>query len=194
MVENCDDFIPPLKPSSIVSSEFEENLQIHRVDGYNVHDDKNLMSSAVEPRESELIGADLYSDSGEFGLSGKFVIKYSPWMNKSSHWSTRIKEVNGEQCLARCTIFRWCERYEAGLVNIKDLPRLGQEQVMNNSATISAVDELLWQNRRITTREIAVELWISKGTVHHIIHKKLVYGKVCAQWVPKNLSENQKTA
>ncbi|GBO34417.1 hypothetical protein AVEN_170669-1 [Araneus ventricosus] len=35
------------------------------------------------------------------------------------------------------------------------------------------------QNRRINTREIVVELSISKGTVHHIIHKKLGYGKVC---------------
>ncbi|GBM58901.1 hypothetical protein AVEN_173235-1 [Araneus ventricosus] len=40
-------------------------------------------------------------------------------------------------------------------------------------------------------------LWMnsySKGTAHHIIHKKLGYGKVCAQWVPKHLPENQKTA
>ncbi|GBN87428.1 hypothetical protein AVEN_28619-1 [Araneus ventricosus] len=92
----------------------------------------------------------------------------------------RMKEVFGEQCLARCTIFRWCQRYEAGRVNIKDLSRPGQVHVVTNSATTSAVDELIRQNRWITTREIAVELSISKGTVHHIIHKKLGYGKVCA--------------
>ncbi|GBM43628.1 hypothetical protein AVEN_143066-1 [Araneus ventricosus] len=96
----------------------------------------------------------------------------------------------GEQCLARCTIFRWYQRYEAGRVIIKELPRLGQAHVVSNSATISAVDELIRQNRPITTREIAFELSISKGTVHHIIHRKLGYGKVCAQWVPKHLSEN----
>ncbi|GBO43320.1 hypothetical protein AVEN_150813-1 [Araneus ventricosus] len=106
----------------------------------------------------------------------------------------RMKEVYGEQCLARCTIFRWCQRYEVGRVNIKDLPRPGQAQVVTNSGTISAVDELIRQNRRITTNEIAVELSISKGTVHRIIHKKLGYGKICAQCVPKHLSENQKTA
>ncbi|GBO02362.1 hypothetical protein AVEN_93283-1 [Araneus ventricosus] len=44
---------------------------------------------------------------------------------------------------------------------------------MINSAMISSVDELMQQNRRITTREIAVELSISKETVHHIVHKKL---------------------
>ncbi|GBO04634.1 hypothetical protein AVEN_68335-1 [Araneus ventricosus] len=106
----------------------------------------------------------------------------------------RMKKVYGEQCLARCTIFRWYQRYEAGSVNIKDLPRPGQMHVVTNSATISAVADLIRRNRRITTHEIGVELSISKGTVHHIIHKKLGYGKVCAQWVPKHLSENQKTA
>ncbi|GBM37454.1 hypothetical protein AVEN_263132-1 [Araneus ventricosus] len=96
----------------------------------------------------------------------------------------RMKEVYGEQCLARCTIFRWCQRYDAGRVNIEDLPRPGQTHVVN---TISAVDELIRQTRRITTLEIAVELSINKGTVHHIIHRKLGFGKVCAQCVPKRL-------
>ncbi|GBM25902.1 hypothetical protein AVEN_247397-1, partial [Araneus ventricosus] len=123
-------------------------------------------------------------------LSDFFAHKGS-MLHKFNH---RLKEVYGEQCLARCTIFRWCQRYEAGRVNIKDFPRPGQARVMTNSATISAVDDLIPQNRRITTREIAVELSISKGTVHHVIHKKLGYGKVCAQWVLKLLSENQKTA
>ncbi|GBM04303.1 hypothetical protein AVEN_146182-1 [Araneus ventricosus] len=66
----------------------------------------------------------------------------------------RMKEVYGEQCLARCTIFRWCQRYEAGRVNIKDLPRPGLAHVVTNSATISAVEELIRQNRWITTREL----------------------------------------
>ncbi|GBM82771.1 hypothetical protein AVEN_259908-1 [Araneus ventricosus] len=93
----------------------------------------------------------------------------------------RMKEVYEEQCLARCTIFRWCQSYEAGRVNIKDLPHPGQPHVVTNSAKISAVDDLIRQNRRITTREIAVELSISKGNVKHIIRKNLGYGKVCAQ-------------
>ncbi|GBM26235.1 hypothetical protein AVEN_22789-1 [Araneus ventricosus] len=91
-----------------------------------------------------------------------------------------MKEVYGEQCLTGCTIFRWCQRSKAGRVNIKDLPLPGQAHIVINSTTISAVDEFIKQNRRTTTREIAVELSISKETVHHLIHKKLGYGKVCA--------------
>ncbi|GBM03843.1 hypothetical protein AVEN_231313-1 [Araneus ventricosus] len=76
-----------------------------------------------------------------------------------------MKEVYGEQCLARCTMFRWCERYEEGRVNIKDLPCPRQAHVVTNSATTSIVNELIRQTRRITTQEIAVELSVRKGTV-----------------------------
>ncbi|GBM83126.1 hypothetical protein AVEN_40094-1 [Araneus ventricosus] len=57
----------------------------------------------------------------------------------------RMKEVYREQCLAQCTIFRWCQRYEAGRVNIKDLPRPGQVRVVTNSTTISDEDDLIRQ-------------------------------------------------
>ncbi|GBM29340.1 hypothetical protein AVEN_157948-1 [Araneus ventricosus] len=67
----------------------------------------------------------------------------------ASHIYRRMKEV---------TIPKWCQRYETGHVNIKDWPPPGQSRVVTNSATISTVDELIRQNRRITTREIAVEL------------------------------------
>ncbi|GBN95805.1 hypothetical protein AVEN_132542-1 [Araneus ventricosus] len=106
----------------------------------------------------------------------------------------KIKEAYEEQCLARCTIFQGCKHYEAGRVHINDLPRPGHAHVETNSVTISAVDEIIRQNPRTTVREISVELSINKGTVHYLICKKLCYGKVCAKWVHKHLSENQKTA
>jgi hypothetical protein len=40
--------------------------------------------------------------------------------------------------------------------------------------------------------EIADSLSVSKGTVDTILHEHLQYSKVCAQWVPKHLTEDQK--
>ncbi|GBL66765.1 hypothetical protein AVEN_183054-1 [Araneus ventricosus] len=64
----------------------------------------------------------------------------------------RMKEEYGEQCLAQCAIFRWCQRYETGRLKIKDLPFPAQAYVVTNSVTISAMDELIRQNCQITTR------------------------------------------
>ncbi|GBO31318.1 hypothetical protein AVEN_241154-1 [Araneus ventricosus] len=61
----------------------------------------------------------------------------------------RMKVVCGEQCFTRCTIFQWCQHYEAERVNIKDLPHPGQAYVGINSTTISAVYELIRKNRQI---------------------------------------------
>ncbi|GBL56843.1 hypothetical protein AVEN_256180-1, partial [Araneus ventricosus] len=63
--------------------------------------------------------------------------------------------------------------------------------VVTNSATISAVDELIRQNRQITTRGIAVELSLSKGTVLFIVHKKLGYGKVKTMGVQVSVRESE---
>ncbi|GBO15557.1 hypothetical protein AVEN_201200-1 [Araneus ventricosus] len=110
----------------------------------------------------------------------------------ASQMYRRMKEVYREQCLARCTMFRWCQRYEAVHVNIKDLPRPGQADVVTNSATISAVDELIRQSRRITTRDIAVELSISKGTVHPIIHKKAgLWQSLCTVGAQASVGESE---
>ncbi|GBL53367.1 hypothetical protein AVEN_74516-1 [Araneus ventricosus] len=67
-----------------------------------------------------------------------------------------MKEMYREQCLTECAIFRWCPRYEAGRVNIKDFPHPGQAHIVANNATTSTVNELIRQNRRITTFETAV--------------------------------------
>ncbi|GBO36193.1 hypothetical protein AVEN_44527-1, partial [Araneus ventricosus] len=56
-----------------------------------------------------------------------------------------------------------CQRYEAGRVNTKDLPRPGKAHVVTNDATISAVDEVIRKNRRITKHEIAVKLSINSA-------------------------------
>ncbi|GBM71175.1 hypothetical protein AVEN_102428-1 [Araneus ventricosus] len=48
----------------------------------------------------------------------------------------RMKEVYGEQCLSRYIVFQWCQRYEEGHVNIKDLSRPGQAHVVTTSPLI----------------------------------------------------------
>ncbi|GBL92861.1 hypothetical protein AVEN_211073-1 [Araneus ventricosus] len=70
-----------------------------------------------------------------------------------------MKEVYEEQCLARYTIFRWCQRYEAGRANIKDLPYPVLVHVVTNSAAISAVDELIQQRNCASHNPQEAWLW-----------------------------------
>src|SRR6476661_1813694 len=53
------------------------------------------------------------------------------------------------------------------------------------------VDELIRSDRRITTRDIVGVIGVSQGTVHNIICD-LGYSKVCARWVPRQLTDELK--
>jgi histone-lysine N-methyltransferase SETMAR len=52
-------------------------------------------------------------------------------------------------------------------------------------------DSHIQNDRRITSRELATMLGISKGNVDKIIHQ-LGYSKVYARWVPRSLTEEHK--
>ena len=51
---------------------------------------------------------------------------------------------------------------------------------------------MILENRRVTIDEVANYFEISHGSTYAIIHKRLGFRKVCARWVPKELTEEQK--
>jgi len=92
-----------------------------------------------------------------------------------------------------CTgVFQWCSDFCHERVSTADMPRPGRAHVVITQESIAAVNFLVRENHQITTREIADSLSVSKGTVDTILHENLQYSKVCAQWVRKHLTEDQK--
>ena len=61
------------------------------------------------------------------------------------------------------------------------------------SQKIREIKELLDKDRCITVREVGQWVDCSVGTVHIIIHENLNMRRLCARWIPKMLSECQKT-
>jgi len=53
------------------------------------------------------------------------------------------------------------------------MPRPGQAHVVITQESIAAVNSLVRENHRITTREIADSLSVNKGTVGTILHEHL---------------------
>ncbi|GFU28880.1 uncharacterized protein TNCV_470151 [Trichonephila clavipes] len=56
---------------------------------------------------------------------------------------------------------------------------------------IAEVNALVLDNRRITMDEIHRLLGIREGTTHTIMHQDLNFRKICAQWVPNQLTAEQ---
>jgi hypothetical protein len=84
-----------------------------------------------------------------------------------------MKNVYGTECMSRTGVFRWCSDFRHGPVRTADMPRPGQAHVAPTEESIAAVNFLVRGNRRITTREIADSLSVSKGTVDTILHEHL---------------------
>jgi histone-lysine N-methyltransferase SETMAR len=78
--------------------------------------------------------------------------------------------------------------FAEGRVDIFDAARSGCPSTASNAETIAEVNELIQGNRRIKVRDVVRTLDISIGTSHKIIHEDLGYRKVCARWVPRQLT------
>ena len=76
---------------------------------------------------------------------------------------SRMKNVYGTECMSRTAVFRWCSDFRHGCVSTADMPRPGQAHVVITQESIAAVNSLVRENRRITTRETADSLSVSKG-------------------------------
>ena len=48
------------------------------------------------------------------------------------------------------------------------------------------------ENRRITVEEVAGRLNVSVGSAYSLIHDSLQFSKVCARWVPTELTERKR--
>ena len=90
--------------------------------------------------------------------------------------------------LNRTTVNRWAIKFrecEPGHANIVDQPRCGRPVSMTDDKHQKQVDELIKHDSRITQKQIAGRLRMSKERVGYIIGL-IGYTKVCCRWVPRN--------
>ena len=107
--------------------------------------------------------------------------------------------VYGEKCISLQMVRKWVDQFKKGRVDIHDLQRSGRPSEVINEDAVAAVQIAIQDDRRVTISEIQHKLQdencldISVGSIHTIIHRDLSMRKVCARWVPRNLTEAHKT-
>jgi len=102
----------------------------------------------------------------------------------------RLQAVYGENTVNRTTVNRWAIKFrecEPGRANTVDQPRNGRPVSVTDDKHQKQVDELIRHDRRITQKQIAGRLGMSKERVGYIIGL-LGYTKVCSRWVPRMLT------
>jgi hypothetical protein len=62
------------------------------------------------------------------------------------------------------------------------MPRQGRHVEIATEAAVQRVEELIGADRRITIDSVATALGCSHGLAYRIMHDRLKFLKVCAQW------------
>jgi len=74
---------------------------------------------------------------------------------------------------------------------VTDAERSGHPATATTMKNEDRTLELIRENR-ITVEEVAGRLNVSVGSAYSLIHDSLKFSKVCARWVPKELTEDHK--
>lgn len=103
-----------------------------------------------------------------------------------------MKEVLGDNAPSQATIYRWVAEFRRGRQSTEDEHRPGRPVETCTEENIQSVQDLIKTDRRLSIRYVADCLKLSCGTTHHIITDVLGYSKVCARWVPRMLTPENK--
>ena len=98
----------------------------------------------------------------------------------------------GEQCLSRARIFEWHKRFKEGRDTVDDNPRSGRPTTSKTDDCVVRVQEMIRANRRLTIRELSVEVGVSYGTCQAVLTQDLYMRRVAAKFVPRILTAEQK--
>jgi histone-lysine N-methyltransferase SETMAR len=106
----------------------------------------------------------------------------------------RLVTVYGDLCMSRTRAFEWFKRFKYGRTSIDNNTRSGRPATAVSELNISKVNELIRGDRRLRIKDIMRSANIGAHAANEIIHERLGFSKVCARWVPRSLTaDNRET-
>jgi len=104
----------------------------------------------------------------------------------------RLSAQYGDSALPRQSVYEWIQKFQHGWTSLKGEERAGLPSTSITDSNVEDVRVMILENRRVTIDEVANHFEISHSSAYDIIHNRLGFRKVCARWVPKELTEEQK--
>jgi histone-lysine N-methyltransferase SETMAR len=128
-------------------------------------------------------------DKIEYRAVIKFFVKEGLTSNKIR---TKFVKVYGDTSPSFSTIKEWAAEFKRGRTILEDDPREGLPKSATTTEIIEQVHDMLLDDQRMKVREIAEIIGISKESVGYILQEEFNMKKLCAVWVPRLLTEDQK--
>jgi histone-lysine N-methyltransferase SETMAR len=90
------------------------------------------------------------------------------------------------------TIKKWAAEFKRGRTNLEDDPREERLKSATPRKNIEKVHNMVLDDVRMKVLEISETIGISKESVGYIFHEELDMKKLCARWLPRLLTVDQK--
>jgi transposase len=92
----------------------------------------------------------------------------------------------------RQNVTKWCREFSEGMTDVNDEQRTGRPSLISDDLLQETEGEI-GANRRLTIRELQhIIPEGSKTAIREAVTEKLACRKLCANWVPKILTGEQK--
>jgi len=128
-------------------------------------------------------------DKTEYRVVIKFFVKESL---KPNEIHSKFIKVYGDSSPSFSTIKKWAAEYKRGRTSLEDDPCKGHPKSATTPQIIEQVHDMVLDDWRMKVHVIAETIGISKGRVGYILHEELDIKKLCARWVPRLLTADQK--
>ena len=103
-----------------------------------------------------------------------------------------IQKAFVDQSMGITQVKEWYRRFQNGRTSVDSDPRSGRLSLATTPENIERVRLAIKDDRRLTVRELENDLGIPKTTVWEILNKILGMTRVCAKYIPKLLTTEQK--
>ena len=98
----------------------------------------------------------------------------------------------GDSALPHRSVYEWIEKFKSGQTSVTHEEGAGCPSTSTTDEMIQQAREMVLANWRVAISEVACSLQISHGSAYQIIHDELGFHKVCARWVPRELTAEHK--
>jgi len=128
-------------------------------------------------------------ESTEHGICIKFCLKIGKTATETYQL---LQQAYGEDSMGHTQVFDWFRRFIGCRTSVDSDPRSGRHSTSRNEEIIAKARKIFRNNKRLTVREIADDCGISVGSCDAILTDDLQMKHVCAKFVPRLLTDDQR--
>ena len=126
-------------------------------------------------------------------IGHRYVIQYLHLKGLSpTNIKAELESTLGESAPSFTTIKYWVAEFKRGRTNCQDEHRSGRPNEVTTPEMVKKILKMILDDRRLKVRELADMIGISKSAIHRILTENLNMKKLCARWVPRLLTMEQK--